>query len=244
MSKSIHTDFQLFQEWYLNEKAISDENLIKHESILKNIGDYKSNSKELQNFILQLKQSILDSNIKFEKFEEESNKKYTKVKYSQKIKHKIDNILEILETSEGMDVYDKYYSIIYPDGNEIDFEPDIDIEENLFNRVHVPDGLPFILKGIGLGKKIYLSLIDELGYLSTTKRDQSIDAVFVWDSLRKEKSVYTFIKDSQVLCVSEKMDFKKIKELLDKYYQHFDIMILDDDFSEKYDVSWLYQKKP
>jgi hypothetical protein len=186
--------------------------------------------------ILELKNDIISNTIKFKKFEYDNNKIYTKITYTQKSEFLIDELISILNESEGLDVYDKYFSILYPDSNEINFSTEIDIEENYLNRIHIPIGLPYILKGIGLGKKIYKSLLQDIGYISTSRLDRTLDAIFVWDSLRKDIDIYTFINGENVLCIDSTKDYDYIIKILEKFYKilNEDIIILDDDFKKKY----------
>jgi len=242
-----------YNNW-INEKSIADKEIEKHNTILKNITDYKIVCKYIDEIILELKDSLSGvSTIKFDEIDNDNNKLYFEIEYNADSEYCIKKLRKVLSESEGLEVYDKYFSLIYPDGEEKSFYVEIEIEKNHLNRVHVPVGLPYILKGLGLGKKIYKSLIYKYSYLSTNVLDRSMDAVFVWDSLRKDKEIYTFVRFQSVLCVSPELEYDKIEDLLVNFYNNLtdEDIILDDDFQEKYlkkirnsnKISYLLDKK-
>jgi len=219
----------------LNEMSISDDKLKEYDTVLNNISDYKKISSYLNDLIIELKNELINSDIKFKEFEYDNDKIYIRVKYNNKIINIIDIFEDILNESKGSDIYDKYYKIIYPDGQENSFYVEVDIEVDNLNRIHVPVGLPLIIKGIGMGKKIYKSLIYELDYLSTTSLNRSMDSLYVWGSLRKDEEIYTFINEQNILCICPNLEFHKIEELLVKFYKiESNNMIIDDDFRDKY----------
>lgn len=222
---------------WLNEKSIYDEDLTTFKNILNNIKDYKKVSNYLNEKILELKNEVSNMKIKFKKFKYTDNMIYTKLLYSVDSDSIIKDIERILRKSEEDESYSKYFNIIYPDGEEKSFDLDIEIETNNMNRIHVPEGLPYILKGLGLGKRIYKKLIYELGFLSTTSIDRSIDSLFVWESLRKDVEIYTFVFNERILCVSPELNFEKIEKNLSEFYENVndnDTVILDNDFQNKY----------
>lgn len=223
---------------WLNEKSIYDEKIIEFDNILNNINDFKKTSIYLNNDILELKDGISNmKKIKLKKFKYDNNKIYTELLFDRNVKIITDDILNVLEASINMPVYPKYFNIVYPDGEEKTFDLDIEIETNNLNRIHIPIGLPYILKGLGLGKKIYKKLIYDLGYLSTTSNDRSVDSLFVWESLRKDEEIYTFVLNEKIICISPELEFEKIVDILFEFYDGTndnDIVILDDDFRIKY----------
>lgn len=224
---------------YLKEHAISRENLNKYENALKNIGDFKNNSILLQNLIFELKNDISTSNeniISFRKYDEDDNKIYLGLRFNFNISTLITKIEQFLIQSKDTEIFNKYFSIIYPDGDETPFNIEIDIEKNNLNRIHIPVGLPFILKGVGLGKKIYKSLINEYKFISTNGSDRNMDALFIWDSLCQDKNVYSFINDKKILSISPELEFEKIKDILLIFFNDVNdqYIVLDDDFKNKY----------
>jgi len=225
----IKTKFKLFKEM-----SISDDRILNSENIFSNIKDYKTVSKYLIDKIIELKNKVLDiDKVKFTKIRQDNSLRY--VKYPDNIIPLISDIENVISNSKNTEVYDKYFSIVYPDSNEYSFYIEIQIELNYLNRIHIPIGLPYILKGLGLGKKIYKSLISELGYISTSRLDRTLDAVFVWDSLRKDSDIFTFINGENVLCIDINKKYEEILLLLEKFYSILnDTILLDDDFKSKY----------
>lgn len=231
---------------YLNEMAISDEEIAKHDTFIRNITDIKNNIKELNINIDNLKTIITNDIIRLKKEDEDDSKIYYKIIYPKKAYNIFIDFQDILVQSEDIDneLYRKYFNIIYPNGEEIDLDTEIEIEKNNFNRIHIPIGLPKIIQGIGIGKKIYLTLINKLKYISTTKLDRSLDAIFIWDSLRKDNTIYSFIKKEQMLCIDINYDYDSIIDLLLEFFKYEiedlknDINnhqhIIDSDFKEKY----------
>jgi len=223
---------------WLYEMAITDEEIKKQNNVLSNIDDYKKNSIYIRDRIIELKDQLINlKEIKFKKFDKDNSKLYTEIdEYDIDIDYIIKELVRIIKKSEESNIYDKYFSLLYPDGQELSFYPEIEIDTKTRNRIHIPIGLPYILKGCGLGKKIYKTLIYELGYLSTNVLDRTMDAIFIWDSLRKDKEIYTFVKEQDVLCISPELNFEKIENLLEDYYKNLkdEYIILDNDFREKY----------
>lgn len=225
----IRKSFKLFKEM-----SISDETILKSQNIFSDIKNYKNVSNYLNSRIIDMKNKILDiDKVEFLKIRNDNSLRF--VSYPDNIIHIIEDIKNILSESKDMEVYDKYFSIIYPDNNEYSFYTEIQIEFDYLNRIHIPIGLPYILKGLGLGKKIYKSLLDELGYISTSRLDRTLDAIFVWDSLRKDKNIFSFINGENVLCININKKYDDIIKLLEIFYQlQNDIIVLDEDFKIKY----------
>ena len=97
-----------------------------------------------------------------------------------------------------------------------------------------------IIRGIGVGKSIYKKAIKEFRWISTNKMNRALDAVAVWDSLAKDKEVYSFIsKGHRMLCINPELNFHDIENLLLEFFI-FDMKesdndyILDDDFKTRY----------
>jgi hypothetical protein len=224
-----------YKNW-LNEMSISDEQLKTYKNVLNNIEDYKNNCVFIQETITELRDSASEIKIELNDFENENNKIYTTPKYDADVEYLIRILKNILDKSKDTEVYSKYFSLIYPDGNETNFYPDIEIETNHLNRIHIPVGLPYILKGCRLGTKIYKTLIYKLGYLSTNILDRSMDSVFVWNSLRKDKQIYTFLRGDNIMCLSPDLNFNEIEDLVEMFYQNLsdNKIILDDDFKTRW----------
>lgn len=233
-----------FNNLILNEMSISDNNINKHKNVLNNILDYKLVSNHINEIILNLKNSISHLGIELDKNDEDDTYLLYNVAYDPDSEYNIKQLKNILRKSKNTKVYDTYLNMIYPDGNKIDFETEIEIEKNNMNRVHVPIGLPYILKGIGIGKKIYKLLIYELGYISSMYNDRTMESLYVWDSIRKDNSIYTFIKNESIIGISPEMKFEDIENILSYFYKNItdEVVIMDDDFKDKFSNKILKSK--
>ena len=224
---------------FLKEHAINRKKIEINDNILKNINDVKKISKYLNSIILELREYILNIKILYyRKYDENKKNDYLIFRFDGNIGNLIDNLRNILNESDKSDngIYDKYFNIIYPDGKKLPFDIEVDIERNNLNRIHVPVGLPYILKSIGLGKKIYKLLIKDYTYISTTGLDISMDYLFVWDNLIDDNTIYSFIRNKKIICISPNVEFEKMKTIIMEFYKNIDdeYIILDDDFKNKY----------
>jgi len=230
---------------FLYEKSISDDDIKLNINMLKDVKQVKNNIKKLNDIITELRALLANQDlIKLSNPRKENNKIYFHIKYVDRAYYLIGKIESYLEKDISEDILSKYNNIIYPDDNIISFNVEIEIEINNFNRIHIPDGLPFILKNIGLGKQIYQKIIKEFDYISTLKMDQSLDAIFVWDSLRRNKDIYSFLREQQMICIDENVSYNNIEKLLLQFFKYeienekneikIKNYILDSDFKLKY----------
>jgi hypothetical protein len=229
---------------FLLEMAISDDKAKKYDTVLRELSNIKKTKLYVDELILELKNEFSNiSKIKFIEDEENINKLYLTTKYNANIDDIIRKLKNILDESE--DFSENYFKNIYPDGVEKDFYVEIKIEKNNLNRIHIPLGLPYILKGIGLGKKIYISLIKKYKYLSSNYLDRSMESIYVWNSIRKEKDIYTFIFNEKILSLSNNIDFEEAENLLVEFFKNIidEHIILDDDFKDKYIKQIISSKK-
>lgn len=254
---SIMTKLLNYKE-YLKEMSISDKDLENSFTFLKDIKNIKHNVNVLYNYIDNLKAILTNSNIGIKKEDDTDDKIYYKVRYPIdsyrifeifktilfEITENIDNSADEDDVNKFEEIYSKCFSIIYPDNEEIDLNTDIEIEKINFNRIHIPVGLPKIVRGIGIGKKIYLAVIKKIKYISTNKFDRSLDSIFVWDSLRKDENIYSFVRNEQMICFDIKCEFKFISNILLEFFK-YDIedkksdidnnnYVLDTDFKKLY----------
>jgi len=234
-----------YNNFILNEMSINDNSLKRYKNVLQNLSDYKSTSNFINDLIIRLKNNISDDGVEIEKYDEDDIYKLYRIIYNPKAKSIIDQLEYILFKSKDKNIYDTYFHLIYPDNNKFKFNVEIDIEKNKMNRIHVPVGLPYILKGIGIGKTVYKLLITELGYISSFYNDRTMESLYVWNSIRKDNEVYTFIKDENIISISPKLEFEKMVDLLDNFFKNLkdEIVILDNDFKDKYNKDILKSKK-
>ena len=231
---------------YLKEQAISNEDIEKHDTFIRNIGDIKNNISIINEDIIKLQTILTNNDYRIKSVNETDNKTFYKIIYPKESYNIFTNFQDLLMTAEETDyeLYHNYLKIIYPDDNQINLDTEIEIEINNFNRIHIPIGLPKICKGIGIGKKIYKLFIGKINFISTNKFDRSLDSIFVWDSLRKDTDIYSFILNEQMICFSTNLDFETIKNILLDFYKYeledlkMEIInnqhIIDSDFREKY----------
>ncbi|MCK9415539.1 hypothetical protein M0Q97_02635 [Candidatus Dojkabacteria bacterium] len=234
-----------FNNYILNEMSINDDSIRKYKNALQNIFDYKKTSSYINELILNLKNSISINGFNIKKYSEDDTYLIYKIKYAPSTNFIIEQLEDLLYESRNLDVYYKYFSLIYPDGNELSFNIEIEIEKNNLNRIYVPNGLPYILKGIGIGRKLYKLLIYELNYISSNYLDRSLESLYVWDSIRKDNEIFTFINGESIIGISPKLQFEKTEEILSIFYNNItnQYIILDDDFKNQYNREILKSKK-
>ena len=234
-----------FNNFILNEMSINDNYLKKYKNVLQNLSDYKNTSNFINDLILKLKNSISINSIEIDKYDEDNIYQLYKIIYDPDAEHIIKQLKNVLRQSEDKNVYNSYFQLIYPDNNKVSFDVEIEIEKNNMNRIHVPIGLPYILKGIGIGKRVYKLSINELGYISSFYNDRTMESLYVWDSIRKDKEIYTFIKDINIIALSPKLEFEEIETILFIFFKDLknETIILDDDFKDKYNKKILKSKK-
>jgi hypothetical protein len=232
-------------ESFINEMAIKDEDINNKANFLKNFSDIKENLKVFKKVFADLKTSILSNDFKLKKLTLNGNTVSYEIKYDSDTKKLINLIEEAYEKAPN-DIKHLYDKEVCPGSNldKIRFEVIIQIQKNILNRIHVPHGFPISLQGLGLGKILYKKCISEFGYISTNRLDRTVDASMVWDSLRKEKDIYSFIIDEEMISFSSTLSYIEIEKPLLEFFKHKiqdkktntikNDYILDSDFLEKY----------
>ena len=108
------------------------------------------------------------------------------------------------------------------DSSPIEFPVDIEIHKENFNKIDIPIGLPKFMKGYGLGKLMYITLINKLNYISSSdfkdEHGHSTESDFVWSSLLKNNELYSFTKDNNFIIFNSNYDYNNIIKVLKKYY--------------------------
>ena len=135
----------------------------------------------------------------------------------------IDKINNFLEVKISTDI-------------QFDFSYDID---NL-NLIDFKKGIPDLLRGIGLGYKLYLFVIHKVKFI-TTNKFSSKDAINIWYNIVLDKSLYSFTSNDITGVIYKEQTNEKIKEYLDKLKNYnsnvlkfnFDEIIFDDELEEK-----------
>lgn len=94
-----------------------------------------------------------------------------------------------------------------------------------FNRIHFTQGLPDILKGIGLGYNSYKICVKELGYISSMY-DALKDSINVWYKLICDADFYAATSKTFSIIIDKKYD--DIENLLIKLKQEHPDLIYDE----------------
>lgn len=220
------------------EHAIQRNILKKYDNFLSELSDIKTNINQLKILILDLKKEIK----KLDHYDIKLFKKFGELHmyvcdYSGVANSIIDKILSFLEDNNNI----KFNDIVFPEGDVIKHNlfPKIEIEVINFNRIHISD-LPKILRGIGIGKIVYKSMINKLGYISSIGIDRTEDAELVWDSISKDKNIYSFVSDKKIISITRNIKLEEILELLRKYFE-FELknnypIILDSNFRKTFNI--------
>jgi hypothetical protein len=111
-----------------------------------------------------------------------------------------DALLEFIEPqSEYKEIF---HHIIYghPEDALNGIEWSIQIIPQDMNRIHINgDGIPYSLRQLGLGKKIYKRIIKEVGFISTQDDKSYKYSHLLWLSLTKDEEVYCFISPNLII---------------------------------------------
>jgi len=220
------------------EHAIQKNILKKYDNFLLDLDNVKINLKQLKTLVNDLKIEI--TNLKI--YNIKLIKKFGDLDmyvcdYSNIANSIINKIIDFLEKIKNP----KFDEIIFPEGDVIKHNlfPKIEIETNNFNRIHIID-LPMILRGIGVGKTIYKSIIEKIEFISSIEIDRTQDAELVWNSIINEKSVYSFVCDKKIISISQNMKYEKILNIIKDFF-HYELenkfpVILDEDFKNKFNI--------
>lgn len=147
--------------------------------------------------------------------------------------------VKLFKIKEYPDILNK----IFGDGYE-DLFLEISIEENNLNRIDILNGLPNFMKNLGLGKKIYKTLIEKFNYISSFYGYQpSIDSDMTWLSVLKDTEIYSFINDNNIISFWNEYSFDNIIEKLKIFFNQKNNVIFDDDFLTKYNLTEKELKK-
>lgn len=205
------------------EKAMSYDKISKLKR-LKEAGDFKNILKELKNEINE----ILDKcqNIEFKNIDYSHKNDIITILYDNDIM----TLLSILKGKIKKYSTDEIDEKVFGGGwKELFLE--IELDEKMLNRIDIINGLPNFMKGIGVGKKIYKKLIFDFGYVSTYKGyDPIIDSSMVWESLAKDKELFTFSNNENLIIFWNELDFNTILEKSKEFYVNLGTVQFDDDF--------------
>lgn len=226
------------------EHAVAMNKLQKFDTFLSDSNNYKKNIDELNKLIVELKNEIK----KLEYFDiDVISKQYDNHEYicdfSTYANNIIKKIKKFLSDNENDENFDKYVEIIFPEGYERTLLPNIEIETDNFNRIHIGD-IAKLIRQIGVATKIYKTMVKKLGYISSIGQERTKDAELIWNSIIKDKNIYSFICDKKIISFSNKLELEKILSTLKKFFKYEietkqNEIIMDDDFIEKYNIDKL-----
>ena len=254
-------DFSYFQSYQqFNEMSIHNDDFDSKSSFISDVSKLKQNLRQLDKKIFELINIMSnEDSIELTPHVIENIRIIFHVEIIGEASKVLDDIKKYTRVSDDR-LRKKYCSVIYPDGEERSFSTEIQLEPNNFNRIHLRIGIPTIFRGIGLGKKIYRAVIKKYGYISTNKFDRTLDAINVWDSIRKDVDVYSFISmKDRMLCVNIDKRKDTIIKLLLKFFEPdikermsgkiMNTYVLDTDFRmkfyddiEKTDLKYILEK--
>ncbi len=195
----------------------------------------------LKNFLSDANNIIKDLKVLFNKINvndidiinsDDDDYSYT-IKYTHEINKLLDRLVKLVKLSNNEEYLDK----LYGGGYNLEYIS-VTIDEDRLNKIDINNGLPNFFKGIGLGKLIYKALIKKFGYISSFNGDgPSIDSSMVWDSLSKEKDLYTFVSNQNIITFNSELSYDEILDVLDDFYIDLHNSLFDDDFMNKYNLT-------
>jgi len=212
------------------EQAMAPEKVSKLKR-LKDAGDVKGVLKELKN-------DIQDIQKKLEELECDD------IEYSYK-----DGIITILYTNNMMTLLSilkgkiREYSSEEIDqkifgGGWKELFLEIELDQDMLNRIDIINGLPNFIKGIGLGRKIYKKIIKDFGFISSFDGyEPSLDSSMVWESIAKDKEIFTFTNNENIISFWYDINYEIIIEKLKEFYVNKGDIQFDDDFLIKYNLT-------
>ena len=211
------------------EHALSQEKINRIDKLVRSSG-VKLLLKEFNDNVVNLKKSLTGlnfDNIAFRKTEDDKHKDIFVVDYNNKeVDDYIKNIIDIGKKTEILS------------DNDYLFYPQIEIDKRYFNKIDIVDGISNMIRGIGVGKKIYKKLIKTYGFVSSINiyADPSMESSMVWHSLATDEEIYIFSNNENFIAFWKDFDGKKIILELEKYYKYgADNPQFDDDFIFKYE---------
>lgn len=221
------------------EHAINRSILKKYNNFFSDVNDVKTNLKQLKilinDFLEEIKKLDVFDIILTQKF---GNIHMYRCNYSNLVISMINDILKVLNDNNN----DKFNSIVFPEGDNIikdNLFVKVEIETNNFNRIHINE-IPIIIKGIGVGKKVYKSMIKKLDFISSIGEDRTIDAELIWDSILDDNNIYSFVCDEKIISFSQKYDYDNIMNIITNYFE-YELnnnykVIIDSNFRKKYEI--------
>ena len=107
------------------------------------------------------------------------------------------------------------------------FDINVSVNDTDFNRVHFHKSLPKILRGVGLGYKIYKSLALKLGYLSSDNT-ASFAAQSVWYYLIQDPDFNYILHKNFVFIIKRDLPINQKMGIVMSYMKQYDWLFEDE----------------
>lgn len=162
--------------------------------------------------------NILWSELEIKRFENG-----TSIGFEVTLPKRLKEEFEIIRLSNKIDKrYDDIFdNIIWgQDDNKCDeLVWNIQIESLNSNRIHISGkGIPFSLRNLGLGKKMYKIIINESGYITSENHESYGHSDLLWESLVKDPELCSFISKDKILTFFRKNIPMNFKDILEKNF--------------------------
>lgn len=228
LDKKILKKFKLFEDSLSDDSRMNIKRINKSENFLIKIN-------RINKIISEIKDKCSNLDYSDISFVEEDG--VLEVSYNYEINLLFLNLKNELIFIRGNKIYDEISNKIFGDGYKSLFLF-IDVDVNRLNQIDIINGLPYFIKNIGLGKKIYKSLIKEIDYISSFSGNKpSLDSNLVWNSISKDKELFTFSNDNNLISFWNELDFNYIIECLSNFYKIKGSMEFDKDFLYKFKLN-------
>lgn len=221
---------------FINEKSLNNN---KNNKInrFKDGDKYINTLKKLTDLKNNIKNELIDIDYNEIKYKEDGD---FVISFNNKVKKLLSQYYNMCGELEDDEHYYKLIDNIDIGDVDNDF-PAVSILGEL-NRIDINIGIPFFIRGIGLGKKIYKKLIKDFKYISSKgTNDPSIESTIVFKSLAKDNEIYTFVYKDDIICFWNSYEYNKLIKMLKIFYSNYDSnyeskTFFDDDFLKKYNL--------
>lgn len=234
----------------LNEMSLNDQKIKNRiDGLLNQTLNFNEIKKEIIKFVEDIQEKI--KNISLNELKFTKRKKYKDddiilfdIEYPRYISNEYFIMMDEISSSKfTSDQKLDIKTILFGDlNNQNSSNVLIQIEKNNFNQIHIYDGIPLSFQKLGLGKKIFLKILDEVNFISTQKDLISEDAANIFLSFSNDKKLYSFQSDTKNIIFKSIMNIDKIQKIVNEFFENekYDV---DDDFEEKIKINEKYEDK-
>lgn len=165
--------------------------------------EFRKNKTKILETIELLKQQIRELNWKDIVLiiqESNGNTLQYNTEFPSKIQSTSNQLKTFIPTESDHRYYDAYHMIIYGHQEEKHDELDLYLAlGNFDNKVDVlRSGLPYSLRGLGIGAKLYKRLMLEAKFISSEIRNTSFHSDLVWEKLTRDEEVHVVSTQSRL----------------------------------------------